>query len=83
MTTINISELRKKLLSIIDSAIKYDEPVKAVTKSGNAVLLSEEKYNSLQETLYLMSQPKLIAKIKEGEKEKTSEMTKFDPCEEW
>ncbi len=78
MTTINISELRKKLLSIIDSVIKYDEPVKVVTKSGNAVLLSEEKYNSLQETLYLMSQPKLIDKIKEGEKEKTSEMTKFE-----
>ncbi len=74
----NISELRKKLLSIIDSVIKYDEPVKVVTKNGNAVLLSEEKYNSLQETLYLMSQPKLIDKIKEGEKEKTSEMTKFE-----
>lgn len=30
-----------------------------------------------------MSQPKLVAKIKEGEKEKISDMTKFNPGEEW
>lgn len=53
------------------------------TKNGNAILLSEEDYNALLETVYLMSQPGLVSKIKEGEKEKASEMSKFDPKEEW
>ena len=83
MATTNVTELRKNLFSTLDSVIKYNEPVQVTTKNGNAVLLSEEDYNALQETVYLMSQRGLVSKIKEGEKEKTSEMLKFDPDEEW
>lgn len=83
MATTNITELRKNLFSTIDSVIKYNEPIQVTTKSGNAVLISEEDYNALLETVYLMSQPGLVFKIKEGEKEDVSKMTKFDSKEEW
>ena len=83
MRTTNVTELRKNLSNIIDSVIKYNEPVQVTTKNGNAVLLSEEDYNALLETIHLMSQPGLVSMIKEGEKEKTPEMAKFSPNEEW
>ncbi len=75
--------MRKNLFNTIDSVIKFNEPIRVVTKNGTAVLLSEEDYNALLETVYLMSQSGLVSKIKEGEKEKTSEMSRFDPNEEW
>ena len=83
MTITNITELRKKLYGTIDSVIKFNEPVQVTTKNGNAVLLSESDYNSLLETVYLMSQAGLVKRIKEGEKEKTSELSTFNPNEEW
>ena len=83
METTNVTELRKNLFNTIDSVIKYNEPVQVTTNNGNSVLLSEEDYNALLETVYLMSQPELVSKIKEGEKEKKSEMAKFSPNEEW
>lgn len=83
MATTNVTELRKNLFSTVDSVIKFNEPVQVTTKNGNAILLSEEDYNALLETVYLMSQPGLVSKIKEGEKERTFEMSKFNPKEEW
>lgn len=83
MATTNVTELRKNLFSTVDSVIKFNEPVQVTTKNGNAILLSEEDYNALLETVYLMSQPGLVSKIKEGEKERTYEMSKFNPKEEW
>ena len=83
MATTNVTELRKNLFSTVDSVIKFNEPVQVTTKNGNAILLSEEDYNALLETVYLMSQPGLVSKIKEGEKERTSERSEFNPKEEW
>lgn len=83
MATTNVTELRKNLFSTVDSVIKFNEPVQVTTKNGNAILLSEEDYNALLETVYLMSQPGLVSKIKEGENERTSEMSEFNPKEEW
>ena len=83
MATTNVTELRKNLFSMVDSVIKFNEPVQVTTKNGNAILLSEEDYNALLETVYLMSQPGLVSKIKEDEKERTSEMSEFNPKEEW
>ena len=83
MTITNITELRKNLYGTIDSVIKYNEPVQVTTKNGNAVLLSESDYNSLLETVNLMSQPESVKKIKEGEKETASELSTFNPNEDW
>jgi len=55
MITISISNLRKDIYKVISQTIKYSEPVNVNTKEGNAVILSEEDYNGLIETLYLSS----------------------------
>lgn len=83
MPVTNISNFRKNLFSTIDGVIENDEPVIISSKRGNAVLISEEDFNSMQETIYLMSQPGLVEKIKESEKENFEEMKKYDPSEEW
>ena len=65
MTNINITNFRKKAYELIEQTIKYNEPMNISTKNGNVVLLSEEEYNSLIETLYIESIPGLKQEILE------------------
>lgn len=65
MTTINVTSFRKDIYNILDNTIKYNEPINVSTKSGNAVILSEEEYNNLMETLYITSIPNLKKEIQE------------------
>ncbi len=83
MPITNITELRKNLYNAVDSVIEYNEPIQITSKKGNAVLISEDDYNSLIETVYIMSNPGLVKKIKEGEKEDVKKMSKFNLDEEW
>lgn len=66
MLNINATNLRKNLFSMLEQAIRFNEPVNVSTKDGNAVILSEEDYNSLTETLYLSSAPGMRQTIQEG-----------------
>ena len=83
MAVIDISVLRKNLFSSIDDVIKYNDSITVSTKNGNAVIISESKYNAMVETIYLASQKGLVERIKEGEKEDISSMTNYNPNEEW
>lgn len=59
MKVIDITNFRKNLFEMLENTIKYNEPVNIITKNWNAVIISEEEYNHIVETLYLMSTPKL------------------------
>ena len=59
MTNINITNFRKDIYALLEQTINYNEPINISTKNGNAVVLSEEDYNSLIETLYITSVPNL------------------------
>ena len=83
MPITNISVLRKDLFNSIDKVIEFNETITVNTKKGNAVIISEEEFNSMLETIYLVSQPGLLEKIKKGEKEDIDSMTAYDPNEEW
>ena len=83
MPITNISVLRKDLFNSIDKVIEFNETITVNTKRGNAVIVSEEEFNSMLETIYLVSQPGLLEKIKKGEKEDIDSMTTYDPNEEW
>ena len=83
MPITNVSVLRKDLFNSIDNVIEYNERITVNTKKGNAVIISEEEFNSMIETIYLVSQPGLLEKIKKGEKEDIDSMTTYDPNEEW
>ena len=83
MAVTNISVLRKNLFSSIDNVIEFNDSITVSTKNGNAVIISETEYNAMLETIYLVSQKGLVEKIKSGEKENVSEMSTYNPNEEW
>lgn len=66
MTTTNITNFRKNAFDYVEQTIKYNQPVNITTKDGNAVLLSEEDYSGIMETLYLVSAPGMREKIMDG-----------------
>lgn len=73
MMNINITNFRKNIFGILEQTIKYNEPVNISTKDGNAVIISEDDYNGLMETLYLCSVPGLKENIIDGMKTPASE----------
>lgn len=66
MTNTNVTNFRKNIYELLKQTIKYNEPINISTKDGNAVLISEEDYNSLIETLYIESIPGLKQDILDG-----------------
>lgn len=74
MLNTNITNFRKNIFGLLEQTIKYNEPVNISTKDGNAVIISEEDYNDLMETLYLNSIPGMREKIIEGKN------TPLDEC---
>ena len=73
MQNMNVTNFRKNIFSVFEQTIKYNEPANISTKDGNAVIISEDDYNGLMETLYLMSSPKTRKQIAEGLKAKPDE----------
>lgn len=55
MSTINITNARKDLYRLVENVNRFCELTLIVGKNGNAVLLSEEDWNAIQETLFLNS----------------------------
>ena len=66
MINTNITTFRKNIYSMLEQTIRYNEPLNISTKEGNAVVLSEEDYRGLMETLYLKSVPGMKEKIVDG-----------------
>jgi prevent-host-death family protein len=66
MNILNATEARAKLYSLIDEAASTHQPIVITGKRGNAVLISEEDWNAISETLYLMSVPGMRESIKQG-----------------
>lgn len=81
MTNTNITNFRKDIYEMLEQTIKYNEPINISTKHGNAVVLSEEDYNSLMETLYIESIPGLKEEILEGGNTPIDECLKEDEVE--
>lgn len=66
MTNTNITNFRKNIYELLETTIKYNEPINVSTKLGNAIVLSEEDYNNIMETLYIYSIPGLKEEIANG-----------------
>ncbi|MBS3989185.1 MAG: type II toxin-antitoxin system Phd/YefM family antitoxin [Dethiobacter sp.] len=66
MLNTNITSFRKNIFSMLEQTIKYNEPINISTKDGNAVVISEEDYNGLMETVHICSVPGMKKKIAEG-----------------
>lgn len=66
MSTFNATEARSKLYALMDEAAETHQPITITGKRGNAVLLSEEDWIAINETLYLLSIPGMRESIRDG-----------------
>ena len=66
MTITTITNFRKNVYSMVENTVRFNEPVSITTKDGNAVMISEEEYLGLIETLYLTSLPDMKEKLTDG-----------------
>ena len=66
MPTLTATEARSKLYRLIDEASTSGEPIVITGKRGNAVLISEDDWRSIQETIYLLNIPGMRESIREG-----------------
>ena len=66
MLNTNITQFRKNVFAMLENTIKYNEPINISTKSGNAILLSEEEYNGIMATLELSSNAELKKTLIDG-----------------
>lgn len=71
MTTLTASNARANLYRLIDQAAQSHEPILISGKRSNAVLVSEEDWAAVQETLHLLSVPGMRESIKAGMSEAT------------
>jgi antitoxin YefM len=62
----NASEARENLYRLLDETARDHEPLLITGPRSNAVLLGEEDWNSIQETLHLLSVPGMGESIREG-----------------
>jgi prevent-host-death family protein len=76
MTTITATEARKRLYTLLDEVAESHDPVQIAGKRSSAVLVSEDDWKAIQETLYLQSVPGMRESILEGMH------TPVDECEE-
>ena len=84
MTATTLTRAQKNLAQLVSDVNENGIPVIIAADSGeNAVLVSEDEWNSMQETLYLYSIPDMVESIKAAEREPLSECRVYDPNEEW
>jgi len=76
MQRMNASEAREKLYRLLDETAAAHEPILITGPRCNAVLVAEKDWNSIQETLHLLSVPDIRESIREGL------TTAVDECEE-
>ncbi|OQX21216.1 MAG: antitoxin [Desulfobacteraceae bacterium IS3] len=76
MIRINASDAQSRLYDLIDETGLSHKPLIITGKKSNAVLISEEDWESVQETLYLLSVPKMRESIREGLSTPTDECAK-------
>jgi len=69
MRVISATAARANLFGLIDQVSEEGEEVMITTKRKNAVLVSEDDWRSIQETLYLISIPGMVESVKEARKE--------------
>ena len=74
MTNTNATNFRKNSFEYFNQVVQFNDIINVNTKYGNAIVISEEDYNSLMETLYLNQFSGTMKDIEEGRN------TKIEDC---
>jgi len=80
MTTVNVTEARTRLYNLIDETVNSHQPILIKGKISNAVLLAEDDWNAVNESLYLLSIPNMRESIKAGV---TTDLSECDEGLDW
>lgn len=76
MTILTATEARANLYRLLDEVAETHRPVTITGKRSNAVLISEDDWRAIEETIYLLSIPGMRESIVEGLN------TPVDECDE-
>jgi antitoxin YefM len=79
MTSLTTSQARANLYNLVNKAATHHEPIQITGKRHNAVLISEEDWQAINETLYLLSIPGMRKSIIKGLKTPISKCAKKLP----
>lgn len=84
MTIINATNARKNLYQLISDVNTNCEPITIINNRGkNAVLISEDDWRAIQETIYINNIPGLAETIIAGGEEVIEECKVYNEDEEW
>ena len=84
MTEISITKAKENLYQTVLDVNEYSQTIIITNNRGkNAVLISEDDWLAIQETLYINSIPGMTESILESRDEDISECTSYNPNEEW
>jgi len=84
MTEISITKAKENLYQTVLDVNEYSQPIIITNNRGkNAVLISEDDWLAIQETLYINSIPGMTESILESRDEDISECTSYNPNKEW
>ena len=78
MRTINVTKARADLYNLLLETAESHEPIQITGKQTNAILLAEEDWRAIQETLYLSSIPGMRESIIDGLKTPVEETEELD-----
>jgi prevent-host-death family protein len=76
MRTMRVSEARDNLYKLVDDAAQTHEPIMITGKRSNAVIIGEDEWRAVEETLYLLSVPGMRESIVKGMKTPIEKCTK-------
>ena len=76
----SVSQVRADIYNVMDETAKTHEPILITGKRNNVVMLSQEDWNAIEETLYLNTIPNMVSSIQEAINAPDSE---FSETIEW
>lgn len=77
MTTMTVTKARANLYRLVDKSAQAHEPIQISGKRHNAILISEDDWRAIQETLYLLSIPGMGESIRKGLREPAKKCSKI------
>ncbi len=84
MTAISVTKARENIYQILSDVNNSSQPITITNNRGkNGVLISEDDWNAIQETLYLNSIPGMTESIIGAGREPLEECSIYNPDEEW
>jgi len=76
MTTLTASQARANLYRLLDQTVSSHHPIQITGKRANAILIGEDDWRAIQETLYLLSIPGMRESIRKGLKTSVRQCSK-------